>query len=418
LVFFIIEKIFVEIFFEKIFTKIDFVVNDVLNVSTLDIQKVKFFLSYESIEECLLEIEFNKGIIKENDDYLDLVIPLNSKKYPKIIFPLLLKQISDSEKIQELYDIINNINEEKNILQKKLQELEKKSYHEITFFSKEEEPKGISIDLNCFEKEDFDKIIDKELSLNLFCNLKDDIKVNDAKNLINKINKDKIIKDCIIKMIDDKAICLNFVKNKDEKEEKDEEQKQKEKGFEYLNKIASNLLKNMKLKFKTDLQIKDLFELKTFSDLFNKATKCHFILKGISIEFKLFLLSIIDTILIKNENEDLEQLLYGLKIFLSLRETFIPDPEELLQKLYEIINKELNEKNELDKQIELIPMMIKNFFDIKNNSNDEETELIKMIDWDNLSINLEINGIDFGVDIKLKIKEFNETMKTYIIKNE
>ena len=58
----------------------------------IDIQKVRFFKGYDTIDECLSEIEINKGIIKEKENSLDLVIPLNSKKYPEIVFPLLIKK--------------------------------------------------------------------------------------------------------------------------------------------------------------------------------------------------------------------------------------------------------------------------------------------------------------------------------------
>ena len=50
----------------------------------IDIQKVKLFNAYDSIDECLSEIEISKGIIREKADSLDLVVPLNSKKYPEI----------------------------------------------------------------------------------------------------------------------------------------------------------------------------------------------------------------------------------------------------------------------------------------------------------------------------------------------
>ena len=89
----------------------------------IDIQKVKLFLSYDSIKECLSEIETKKGIIKEGNNKLDLIFPLNSKKYPQITFPLLLKEISDSEKIEELYGMIHELNKEKNQLKNKIEVL-------------------------------------------------------------------------------------------------------------------------------------------------------------------------------------------------------------------------------------------------------------------------------------------------------
>ena len=51
---------------------------------------------------------------------------------------------------------------------------------------------------------------------------------------------------------------------------------------------------NIKLLFKTDLEVKDIFELEEFNDLYNKLVECQFILKGISINFKLKLLHWLD----------------------------------------------------------------------------------------------------------------------------
>ena len=69
---------------------------------------MKLFLAYNIIEECISEIFI------ENDTQLNLIIPLNSKKYPEIIFNLFLKEKLDWEKIKELYSLIKKWNEEKN----------------------------------------------------------------------------------------------------------------------------------------------------------------------------------------------------------------------------------------------------------------------------------------------------------------
>ena len=102
--------------------------------SFVEIQKVKFFLAYDTLEECVLELfnflEINKGFIKENDSKISLVIPLNSKKYPEIIFDLILKEKTDSEKIQELYSIIHKLKKEKD--EQKL-ELEKFKKEQLEF---------------------------------------------------------------------------------------------------------------------------------------------------------------------------------------------------------------------------------------------------------------------------------------------
>ncbi len=118
---------------------------------------------------------------------MNLVIPLNSKKYPQITFPLEEKEISDSEKIQELYYIIQNLNNQVQNLQIKLDNL---TYHEIKIISKIEEPTGISIDLFTFGKEDFYKYIDKNVDLiknyyfKIFVNVKDIHKINETKQFL------------------------------------------------------------------------------------------------------------------------------------------------------------------------------------------------------------------------------------------
>ena len=139
------------------------------NTFTLyDIQKVKLFQTYDSIDECLLEIfnilDENKAFIKEIKDKLELIIPLNSKKYPQIIFALNKKEKTDSEKIKELYNIINTLNEENNHLKKtnyelkaELENLKNYQFQEIKLIGTKEEVDGILCNLNIFEKEKFNK---------------------------------------------------------------------------------------------------------------------------------------------------------------------------------------------------------------------------------------------------------------------
>ena len=125
----------------------------------LDIQKVKYFNAYDTIEECLSEIDINTGIIKEEKDQLNIVVPINSKKYPEIIFTLLFKEKSESEKINELYNIIQNLNDKINILEKKIEDM---SNNTIKIFTQEKEPSGIIFDLNVIGKNDIGKIINEK----------------------------------------------------------------------------------------------------------------------------------------------------------------------------------------------------------------------------------------------------------------
>ena len=169
----------------------------------------------------------------------------------------------------------------------------------------------------------------------------------------------------------------------------------------------------MSLIFKTDFQIKEIFELKNFSDFYDKLTKCNLILKGITINFKLFLINLIDLNLIDNKikNETLRQTLTGLKLFLTLRENFIPEPYNLCQDFKKFISKEFNEKQELDKIIQSIPMMLNNFLNILG-------ELLKLLDLNNFSLIVQFHEINFGFNIKVKIKEFSEELKNKLIKDK
>ena len=137
------------------------------NFSLNDIQKVKWFLSYNSIDDCLSEI-FNilkdkKMILKEEKDKLILIIPLNSIKYPEIIFPLYKKEKSDSERINELYDVINSLNEKNNQQEKQITilkvQLDNFMNQDIVINGTKNEINGITIDFEFFGKENFKKYL-------------------------------------------------------------------------------------------------------------------------------------------------------------------------------------------------------------------------------------------------------------------
>ena len=75
------------------------------------IKENKLFFFYENIDEFLSElfplIDQNKAIIKEESNYLVLSIKLPFQKINNIDFILKEKQKSDSEKINELFNIVN-----------------------------------------------------------------------------------------------------------------------------------------------------------------------------------------------------------------------------------------------------------------------------------------------------------------------
>ena len=72
--------------------------------SLYEIQKVKWFLAYDTLDECLSEIfqilNEKKGIIKEeNDNQLNLIIPLNSKNFQKYYFLYIKKKYQIKKKL-------------------------------------------------------------------------------------------------------------------------------------------------------------------------------------------------------------------------------------------------------------------------------------------------------------------------------
>ena len=382
----------------------------------IDIQKFRFFKGYDTIDECLSEIEINKGIIKEKENSLDLVIPLNSKKYPEIVFPLLIKNISDSEKIQELYDVIENLSNENKRFQKQIEELQKMLYHEINIITKKDEPDGISSDLFCFGKEDYDNYIDKNKDIKnnqlfqFIFNLKNNNKLNEIKNIINEDkNKNNIINIEILK--DNRISFYGLIPYNITNEELKE--------VDFVRSVLGiNHLKNMRLIFKTDLTIRELCEIKKFSKFFDKITNCHLFIKNITSEFKtvlINLLNIIDSFLTKDkyyENQIKKEILV-IKIILSWRESFIPEAKKLFEDIKSFLNEKFEEKN-LDEFISKIPLMINlinQFLDVRIK------KVMEMIDLNNFSFILPIYMLNVGFYLKANIKELNEVMKNKIIQN-
>ena len=77
------------------------------NIFTLkDIQKVKLFIAFDNLEECLDEIiegiNMDKNQIIKEKNKIKLIISLKSKKYNEIIFDLNKEEIDIEDKLKEL----------------------------------------------------------------------------------------------------------------------------------------------------------------------------------------------------------------------------------------------------------------------------------------------------------------------------
>ena len=124
------------------------------------IKQVKLFTLYDSIDECLDEIftGINTGNNKmvENTNYITLIVPLTNKEYKEIKFDLKIKEKKDKNKIEDLYNIINEqkkeINElktENNNLKERINSIENNVKDLLNFKNEINEAKGkLTIDSN------------------------------------------------------------------------------------------------------------------------------------------------------------------------------------------------------------------------------------------------------------------------------
>ena len=91
------------------------------------IKKVKLFTLYDTLDECLDEIfsgiNTGKSSIIEDNNFINLNIPLNNIKFKEIIFKIEQKKKSDKDKIDELYEIIKELKQENIYLKNKIEEL-------------------------------------------------------------------------------------------------------------------------------------------------------------------------------------------------------------------------------------------------------------------------------------------------------
>ena len=98
--------------------------------SIISIEKIKenkYFLMFDTIDEILNEfnllLEKNNGKIIEEKDKIILKISLNTSKIKEAKFTINKKEKKENEKIEELYSLINNLNNKINDLTNEINEL-------------------------------------------------------------------------------------------------------------------------------------------------------------------------------------------------------------------------------------------------------------------------------------------------------
>ena len=374
----------------------------------LDIQKVKYFNAYDTIEECLSEIDINTGIIKEEKDQLNIVVPINSKKYPEIIFALPFKEKSESEKINELYKIIQNLNDKINILEKKIEDM---SNNTIKIITQEKEPNGIVFDLNVIGKNDIGNIIN-EKNIN-----KDLIYSKIYFNLKNDNDQDD-------KIINDLEILFSWFPNLDLK--KNEKKITMNFNFPLVENIL-NIFKylfgieeigNLKIAFKTELTVKDILEIENIDIFYDKLTNCHFILNGLPNNGKTALINLLNFLAYsftkdKNGESPFNGILIPLIIILSWRELNLPNAKLFFQDLFDKIK--ANYSDNLIKFYNVFRGMIASFFTLDNSDNNKK-EIRENIDYEEFYLAFVFYCFNIGFEIKIKLNGVNELIKKKIIK--
>ena len=129
------------------------------------IRKIKLFQVYDSIDECLDEIfkgiDIGKTIVNEENNFLNLIISLDNTKYKEIEFNIKEKEKSDRQKIEELYDVINNQDKEINYLKTENNNLKNKVEHLENYMKYMELSINSNIVFKEYEKENLIKLLKK-----------------------------------------------------------------------------------------------------------------------------------------------------------------------------------------------------------------------------------------------------------------
>ena len=392
--------------------------------SFVEIQKVKFFLAYDTLEECVLEIfnflEINKGFIKEKDSKIYLVIPLNSKKYPEIVFHLILKEKTDSEKIQELYSIIHKLKKEKDEQKLEFEKFKKETqlefeklknmlYNDMKIIGIKEETKGISIELSVLGEEQFNKFINIEKEIKeLYLLISFNFKVKDI-NKIHEIQKFFKQNESIIKNLIPNS-KIKFRKNENNIfldiflliEKNDDLDNVKVAFLQSLKSLHIYEFNNIKINLNSNFKIKHLFE-KISPDFFlNELLQFQFFIKGFTFQSKFALFNIIDLIKEKNKDVNNKNILDLIKGYLFFtRNNFEFFISEDLKKL---ILKDILKASSKNEKIIFDEESIKIAKEMFGNLN-----LLKNINFDEFSIIISLPlNVKIAIESKFKIEGANE----------
>ena len=352
-------------------------------------------------------------IINELKNKIEIIININSQIKKEMSFILKKKEKSVEEKIGELYDLINNLYKEKEEQKKEIDTLKEKLEtfinQEIHIIGAEGKQKGSSFKISAFNELKFKDLINKDLTNDKFY-VKILIKFDSNNNnellkvlefeleKFNKENRIAYFKNNFIIFegnsqfnpelfqLDNPEMSSNLVKN-------------------FFN---FNDLLNININFKTDLSIKNILEIKSSKEIFNIFFKLKMIIKGLTLNSKLWLKTLIQEMVnhykLDNLIEELKmkQFYNYLIVALNNRITQLCLEERLLNDIYE------NTKFNDDKF-----MQMKNKLKEKLNfcENINELKILNAIDFENILIYIIIPGWKIGFKIELNFDSLNEVLK-------
>lgn len=349
----------------------------------------------------------NKGKIFEQLYSVEITIPLNSKNHKEISFLLKKEERSNKERIDELCNIINDLYEEKLQQKKEIDELKKKleefMNHEIHIIGLDGNKNGSKIEVQLIEEKKFKDIMNMDIKKYYFY-LKLLIKYDK-----NKKNRAKVFFDynnipegCNISFPYDDVICLviSWYIPLDEEAKKDK-----------IMEMVKNLLNIKKLldiniNFCTDVLIKDILESKEAKELYEKLLKFNMIIKGLTLNNKLWIKSLLNQLekSLKIKDSTLPRIFFYLENSLHNKKTLFYFLKSIQDEIIILL-----EKFELFKQIKSsVTFLLNSFKGFKH------LKLADCLNFEDFEFYILIAGLEKGLYFKFCLPSLNEVLKKEI----
>ena len=199
------------------------------------IKQIKLFNDdYNSIDECLSEMELEKTKLEIKEDKIIVKVPLYSRRYPEIIFPLKKKDKNTNDKINDLFELFKKMKDEQEKEVKSLKERinyleDLLKIRKNTEIKNSEEFKGFIITIKCLGNNEFDNYFDtsyipntNKIFFSFSFSCKNEKDINLTINSFNQ-NKNRVYSkdgEYIFTRVKNKKIFFDIAPNYSEEQEK------------------------------------------------------------------------------------------------------------------------------------------------------------------------------------------------------